>query len=304
VERLSSTGRRPGASSRSRRGALPTFFIIGAPKAGTTSLYHYLECHPEIQMSAVKEPSYFAPTLDTLEVKLHVGSLQRYEQLFDPDVAVRGEASTNYAEYPFREGVPEAIAELVPEAKFIYLVRDPVERTVSHFRHIVANGSERRSLTQALSDLEDPRSPWICASLYALQLELYLRIFPAERMLVVDQADLLSDRSSTLREIFAFLDVDEGFQSEQFEDELLKGSEHRSYPLGLARFIEHQVRPRSAWISPATRRLLRRYVEVALPRLQTESLDEQLRASLQQFYAGEVAHLRSLTGKTFPTWSV
>ena len=62
---------------------------------------------------------------------------------------------------------------------------------------------------------------------------------------------------------------------------------------------------RTDGVGPVTfRRLLRRYVEVALPRLQTESLDEQLRASLQQFYAGEVAHLRSLTGKTFPTWSV
>lgn len=286
-------------------GALPTFFIIGAPKAGTTSLHHYLEQHPQIQMSAFKEPSFFAPALDPFHAKRGVSRLDKYEQLFDPTVRVRGESSTNYAEYPFRQRVPERIKELVPKAKFIYLVRDPVDRTVSHYRHLVSSSGERRSPEEILSDLSDPRTPCVCASLYALQLELYLHHFSRERILVIDQAELLTDRRATLRKIFAFLAVDDGFDSSQFDVEYLKGSEHRTYPPGLARFVGLRVRPYAQYLSPRTRRFLRRYGEqIFLPPLEASLLDDKLSHRLREFYVGEIERLRMLTGKAFPTWSV
>jgi Sulfotransferase domain len=286
-------------------GALPTFFIIGAPKAGTTSLHHYLEQHPQIQMSTFKEPSFFAPSLARLNAKGGISRRDKYEQLFDPTVRVRGESSTNYAEYPFRQRVPERIKELVPEASFIYLVRDPVDRTVSHYRHLVSTSGERRSPEEILSDLSDPRTPCVCASLYALQLELYLHHFSQEKMLVIDQAELLTDRRATLRKIFAFLAVDDGFDSSQFDVEYLKGSEHHVYPPGLARFVGLRVRPYAQRLSPHTRRFLRRYGErIFLPRLETPPVDDKLRNRLKDFYADEVGRLRRLTGKTFPTWSV
>jgi Sulfotransferase domain len=287
------------------RGTLPTFFIIGAPKTGTTSLHYYLELHPGIQMSAVKEPSFFAPAPDDLHVKRGISRLDKYEQLFDPAARVRGEASTNYAEYPFRQGVPERIGELVPEAKFIYVVRDPIDRTVSHYHHLVANGGERRSLEETCGDLADPRTPCICASLYGLQLELYLRRFSEQRMFVIDQADLLTSRRATLREIFAFLGVDDTFDSPRFDVEFLKGSEHRTYPPRLARFVGHTVRPHSWWLPPRVRGLLRRYAEsMFLPRLEVSELDSNLRGRLEEFYAHDMARLRALTGKALPTWSV
>jgi hypothetical protein len=285
-------------------GTLPTFFIIGAPKAGTTSFHHYLEQHPEIQMSAVKEPSFFAPPPDDLHVKRGISRLDRYEQLFDPGVAVRGEASTNYAEYPFREGVPERIAQYVPDAKLIYLVRDPIKRTVSHYHHLVANGAERRSLTEICGDLSDPRTPCVCASLYALQLELYLRYFPQQRVLVIDQAALLSDRRAVLRSVFSFLEVDESFDCPQFDVEFLRGSEQRRYPPWLARFLERTIRPRIWWLPPRLRRLGRNYGEqLFLQPLETTELDADLRSRLQELYSGEVERLRDLTGEKFPSWN-
>jgi hypothetical protein len=285
--------------------ALPTFFIIGAPKAGTTSFHHYLEQHPQIQMSAVKEPSFFAPALDRPNVTREINRLDKYEQLFDPAAQVRGEASTNYAEYPFRQCVPERIKKLVPEAKFIYVVRDPIDRTVSHYHHLVASSGERRSPEDIFSDLSDPRSPCICASLYALQLELYLRHFSQQKMLVIDQADLLTDRRATLRKVFAFLEVDDTFDSSQFDVEFLKRVDHRIYPPGLARFVGLAVRPRLQWLPPRARRLLRRHGErIFLPPLEVPVLDSKLHSTLREFYAGEIERLRTLTGKTFPTWSV
>jgi hypothetical protein len=286
-------------------GALPTFFIIGAPKAGTTSLHHYLDQHPQIQMSAVKEPNFFAPTLDPIDERWRVDRLDDYERLFDPTVAVRGEASPGYTMYPLRQGVPERINELVPTAKLVYLVRDPIDRTVSHYHQLVASVGERRPLEEILGDLSDPRSPCVCASLYALQLELYLCAFPQEKIMIVDQADLLTDRRLTLRKIFAFLAVDDEIDSSRFDVEFLKSSERRTYPPALARFIGLTVQPRVQWLPPHVRRSIRSSVEtLLLPPLETSQLDGQLRSRLEEFYGSDVKRLRALTGQTFPTWSI
>ncbi len=284
--------------------ALPTFFIIGAPKAGTTSLHYYLDQHPEIQMSTIKEPNFFAPPDGSAHEKRRVGDLGKYERLFDAAVAVRGEASTSYTDHPRRSGVPQRIKQFVPDAKFLYLVRDPIARTMSHYRHLVAGEGERRPLAEIIGERPRGDSPCVCPSLYALQLELYLRDFPQERVLVIDQAELLADRRSTLSEIFAFLSVDSTVDSSRFDEELLRTGERRSYPPGFARFVGLEVVPRVQWMPGGLRRRLRRTMERALPPLQTEALGEELRARLAELYAGDVARLRELTGKAFASWSV
>jgi hypothetical protein len=286
-------------------GALPTFFIIGAPKTGTTSLYHYLDQHSEVQMSAIKEPSFFAWASTSTNDYRKVKNLDEYEQLFDPAVTIRGEASPNYAMYPLRQGVPERIRALIPHAKLIYLVRDPVDRTVSHYHQLVATQGEKAPLEEVLSDLSDPRSPCVCGSLYAMQLELYLRNFPQKHMLVVDQAELLTERRATLSKIFAFLEVDNSFDTPSFDDELLKSSERHIYPPVFSRFVGHTVRPRSRWLSPRIRQPLRRAIErFVLPPLETSTLSSDLRIQLEEFYATDVQRLRTLTGKAFSTWSI
>ena len=291
--------------------ALPTFFIIGAAKSGTTSLHWYLDQHPQIQMSTDKEPNFFSGPENGVPYPFgRTSRLEAYEELFDPAVGVRGEASTGYASHPRRQGVPERIKELVPEAKFIYLVRDPIARTISQYQHRVAVEGERRSLREALGDLSDPYSICICPSLYASQLDLYLRHFPRERLLVIDQAELLAGRQSTLRQIFTFLSVNDVVDWSRFAEELNTSRDRRIYPPAYARL--HYVRLRGPdlpaplrWIPRRVRRPLRRSVErILLSRLDTPTLDDELRARLEEFYADEVARLRALTGKTFPTWSI
>jgi hypothetical protein len=286
---------------------LPTFFIIGAGKAGTTSLHYYLNLHPQIQMSAIKEPNFFAGPENGKPYPMgRIDCLDEYERLFDPAVCMRGEASPSYTSHPLREGVPERIKELVPQARFIYLVRDPIARTVSHHQHLVAVSGERRSLQQVLGDLSEPsKLAETCYSLYASQLERYLCHFPQERILVIDQADLLAERSPTLRQIFAFLSVDELFTSPQFDAELYKSSERRTYPSGYERFVSRVLAPSIHRIPPQARHLIRRSVErVLFPPLQTPTLEDSLRGRLEALYAGEVERLRALTGKAYPTWSI
>ncbi len=286
--------------------ALPTFFVIGAAKAGTTSLHYYLDQHPQIQMSAIKEPHFFAGPENGIPFPPErIGDRDEYERLFDPTFEVRGEASPSYTNAPRREGVPERIGELVPDAKFVYLVRDPIERTVSHYRHSVASGDEQRSLRQALDEIADPHSYLACHSLYARQLELYLRRFPDDRVLVIDQAELLLDRETALREIFAFLAVEDDFSSERFGEELWKTSARRASPPGQATFIAQAVAPRTRWIPADVRKQVRRVYERAFwPPLETEPLGDDSRLLLQELYAEDVERLRALTGRSFSSWSV
>ena len=285
--------------------ALPTFFVIGAPKAGTTSLHSYLDAHPQIQMSAVKEPRFFAGPENGIPYPPdRVGAREAYEALFDPSAEVRGESSTDYATNPRRQGVPERIKELVPEALFVYLVRDPIARTVSHFKMTTALLGERRTLPEALGDLSDLRSPYISPSLYAMQLEIYLRTFPQERILVIDQADLQVDRRATLSHIFDFLSVDRTVPLEGCEEEHLDSSAWRTYPNGYAEFVARHVAPRFRWVPRGLRRSVRRSVERVLWRPVDTSLDNELRKRLADLYAPDVARLRSLTGKEFPSWSL
>lgn len=285
--------------------ALPTFFIIGAPKAGTTSIHHYLDQHPKVQMSPVKEPRFFAGPEDGIPYPPdRVGDLAEYERLFDFAVPVRGESSTDYATHPRRQGVPGRIKELVPDAKFIYLVRDPVARTISHYKMEAALLGERRTLREALGDFSDLRSPYLSPSLYATQLELYLDAFPQARILVVDQADLQAHREETLRQVFAFLAVGDVVDFSGFDEEHLGSSDWRAYPNGYADFVARYVAPRFSWIPRNLRRSARRSVERVLWRPVDTSLDDDLRTRLEDLYAPEVARLRTLTGKEFPTWSV
>jgi Sulfotransferase domain len=286
---------------------LPTFFIIGAAKAGTTSLHHYLDQHPEIQMSAVKEPNFFTgpPNGIPHPIGKVVSRRDEYEGLFDAAFGVRGEASVGYSNHPRRKGVPAAIRELVPKAKFVYLVRDPVARTVSQYRYRVAMEGERRPIEEALSDLSDPYSVYLCPSRYASQLELYLDEFPEDRMLVVDQADLLERRRTTLREIFAFLEVDADVDSSAFAEELNTNTRNRAYPLGYVRLRKRVAASPLRLLPRGLRRSLRGSLErVAWSSVPPVGLDDRLRQALEELYAPEVARLRAFTGKSFPTWSL
>lgn len=108
---------------------LPNFLIIGARKAGTTSMYYYLQAHPQVYMSPEKELKFFVPE------KNWTRGVAWYEQYFDEagDAIAIGEASPSYTRYPRSRGIPALIAEVLPKARLIYLVRHPVDRMVSHY---------------------------------------------------------------------------------------------------------------------------------------------------------------------------
>jgi hypothetical protein len=165
--------------------------------------------------------------------------------------------------------------------------------------------NERRTLAEALSDLSNPLSLYTCPGFYAQQLDRYLRHFPQERILVLDHADLLSDRQRVLREVFAFLSVDEKFVSPRFSEEMNTGKEQRTY----SRFVVWQRRAQASRLIQRLPRQLRRAGRVSLERLVSEPLarpvlDQATRARLRELYAADVARLRALTGNPFAQWCV
>lgn len=277
-------------------GQLPTFFVIGAAKCGTTSLHHYLDEHPEISMSKVKEPQIFAEDG-------YRSRLGEYRSLFAREAAVRGESSAVYSQYPRWPGVPERIATSVPEARFVYLVGDPIERAISHYRQHVADGKESRTLSAALADWAREDSLFLCPSRYATQLRRYLEHFDADRVLVVDQRDLLEDRELTLSRVFGFLAVEPSFRSPGFEAKL-NPTDLRRVPTALGRRLEETRVLRAARGVPMPAALRRGVRGLVSRRVRRPELERPLRARVAESLREEVEWLRAFTGQDFATWSL
>lgn len=273
-------------------------------RAGTTSLHAYLGQHPEIHMSPVKEPHFFARAEDGTYGH-RVADRGSYERLFESPLAVRGESSPTYSLYPKHREVPKRIAELVPEAKFLYLVRDPIDRVVSHYLHNVATGSMRSDFATAVGDLSDPNNPYVYPSLYAMQLEQYLRYFALDAVLVVDQAELACNRTASLRKIFEFLGVERDFESDAFREEQSAAATRRQYPRGYEQFLNQRVSSPVRLIPRRIRRSSRRFVERVLwPPLPRPTVTASMQRQIERVCGRDVARLRNYTGLKFESWQI
>lgn len=194
---------------------LPTFLIIGAQKAGTTSLHRYLGSHPEVFVSAVKEVRFFSSDENWERgVDWYEGHFAGAE-----NALAAGEASPFYTMYPLVSGVPERIAQVIPDVRLVYLIRDPVARMRSQYIHLRGTKEERRDIATAL--LEDPK--YLFLSRYAEQIERYLPHFDRSQLLVLRSEDLRHRRGDVLAEVYRFIGVDDGWVS-GVEDREFHGS--------------------------------------------------------------------------------
>jgi hypothetical protein len=201
---------------------LPNFIVIGAAKAGTTALYWYLSEHPEIFMSPLKETNYFAYGLDDRGQPLYgvpgvhqfpIKTLKEYEGLFaDAGNAVAvGEASPIYLECPQAAG---RIRDVLPGARIICCLRDPVDRAYSDYQMYLRSRSRRlepaRDLTAAAAWTR-PDSHWMEISRYHGQLSRYYEAFPRTNIHTFLFDDLQRNALAVAQDIYRFLGVDPGF---------------------------------------------------------------------------------------------
>lgn len=167
-------------------------FLLGAMKAGTTTLHNLLHRHPDIFMSLEKEPQQFSgnPWCD-------------YDAIFNgaSSEVYRGESSTCYSKLPDKVGVAERIYEYNPDAKLIYLTREPIARAISHYKHSVFMSQEEKSVEKSLIE----GSPYLEYGHYARQIKEYLKFFPKEQLFVGRFEDLKNDPEGFCNKLVAWL---------------------------------------------------------------------------------------------------
>lgn len=275
---------------------LPNLVVIGAMKCGTSSLHFYLAQHPEIWMSREKELHFFS-----FDDQWRRGAAW-YRSHFRRGYAVNGEASPSYSVYPRRPHAAARMHGLLPEARLVYLVRDPLARILSHYLHACSVGTEHLPLDEALGDLRD--NFYLYPSLYHLQLGRYLEFYPADRILVVQAEALLRHRSATLRRIFRFLGVREDFHSPRFGVTLHRSvDKRRQNPVG--RLLKTAAESRFGRLFPTHWRMrLGRHIyrpfSAPLPR---PVLSPGLERRLKRRIAPDVERLRKVTGLSLDGWS-
>jgi Sulfotransferase domain len=196
---------------------LPNFIIVGAPKAGTTSIYAYLKRHPEVFMSERKEPHYFSrftvdPEFDNF--RSPVRDPDEYRELFRGSEGYKaiGEASSSYLS---DEHAAMSIKSEIPHAKIVISLRNPVQRAYSHYLMELREGREARSFQDALAaDQARAERGWgvsaqyVELGLYSEQVRRYISIFGRSNVLIVLFEDLSRDTAAVMHQVAEFLNID------------------------------------------------------------------------------------------------
>ena len=263
-----------------------TFVIIGAMKSGTSTLREHLRTHPEVSMAKPAETHFFCESLNWSK------GINWYRGQFDMTRLIRGDSSANYAKARTFPGVPQRIHELVPEAKLVYIVRDPLGRLVSHYMHNLAHGREQRDIEDALAEPET--SGYVEASLYHHQLSYFLPIFSRESILLLTMEELARDPAAVMRRVFTHVGA---------------AATHEPPALGKAFHKGHVKRAPSALTRPlvgraggkAIRQLLGPLLE---PPVEPPVLTAALQSRLEGIFRPDVEALRQYSGLPLDRWCV
>lgn len=275
----------------------PNFIMIGAMKSGTSSLHAYLDEHPDIAMSYPKELDFF------IEERRWNRGFKWYESHFSKDALIRGESSVGYSQRHLYRGVPERIHALNPDIKLLYLLRDPIERVVSHFTQLSLMGLERRDFRGVIDDLEG--SDYILSSSYFHQLSAYLEFFPAEQIQILTLEELIRDKVGTIQKVFRFLGVDDSFVGRDWAlvhnrsvdkfDRNILGRVMRTVP------FKSQLKPLvPELVATAYSRVTARKPESRFRPVLSEEKVAEIRSLLRE----DMERLREIAGRDFSEWSI
>ena len=302
-----------------RRGTLPNFIVLGTEKSGTTSVYYYLDQHPDVFMSPIKETNFFVfdgPIPDAIKwpkpQRFRVRTFDAYRQLFQrisTEKAI-GEASPSYLYTP---SVAERIHRRLPNAKMIVILRDPADRAYSGYTMRLRNATETRSFSQAIRDedagvyepgWEYAKAHYVGLGFYARQLKPYLKLFGRSQVAIYLFEDLKADGPGFMREVFRFLEVDDTFATDTslrhnasgVPRSRLFGPVLRETPLSRAvkKLLPPALRKRAMVVQERLRgRLLRK-----------ETLPAEIRAGLVAGYRDDVLELQEMIQRDLSHWLV
>lgn len=293
----------------------PDFFIVGAPKCGTTAMNHYLGQHPEIFMPAVKESHHFATDLLSLDdpYRLKINYLSLFEDAEDGQVV--GESSVFYL---YSKQAPVNIRRFNDQAKVIAMIRNPVDWINSYHNQLVFNGEEDiLDLREALeAEPERKKGNLIPNKLrfierlfytdiarFSDQIEKYFNTFGRDSVYVIVYDDFREDVYGVYREVLRYLKVDPNFQT----DFGVVNSAKRVRSSALQKIIKQPP----AWVYHPVRVFIPRSYRVALKKGLKQkntiynppyAMEPKLRKELQEKFEGEVEKLSDLLGRDLRGW--
>jgi hypothetical protein len=296
---------------------LPNFLIIGAPKAGTTSLYHFLDQHPEVYMSPVKEPHFFAYKDE--EVKFYgpgdekrckdmfVTATKNYKSLFKgvrKEKAI-GEAS---AMYLYSSTAPTNIANTLKDVKLILILRNPVDRAYSSYLHLLRDNRETLDFEQALK-AENYRlnNGWMPfwgykgMGFYHDSICRYIEIFGRENILIHLYDDLTQDYSAVLKKTFCFLGI---------SDEVKVSTEIRHNKSGIPKnkqlhFFLREKHPVKSLLKPIIPSEIRKKIIASATNLNLSKplkLADSTREDLAREYREDIKKTSELINRNLSSW--
>lgn len=279
------------------------FFIVGAAKSATTSLYGYLDQHPGVCMSAIKEPNYFT-AIEIEQQKLYYANSNpprtenAYHALFGQcgETQRWGEASVSYLFYP---ETALKIKAYNPASKVIIVLRNPVERAFSHYLMDRRLGFAKKSFEELVYVDKNPLSiqQYLEYGLYTSQIEKYTAAFPAAQIHIVLNEDIKSDAAGQLKLIYNFLEVDQEFCA----DLSLRHNEALSGKNGLVRSAYQYT-----WLRKMVKTLLpKKVLQYLINRYfvkQKIEPDAELKTTLLAYYKDEIDKLEKLLNRDLSHW--
>ena len=188
----------------------PNFFIPGAAKSGTTSLHELLDIHPDISMSKEKEPVYWNNKLFNEFENLEIS---RYLNLFEQEVKIKGESTTSYMYYDnFIKNVKDNFHQ---PPKFIFILRNPIDRYISHYNWLKGLGKEKRRIDKIIEEdryldfkeYNDYPKQYYQFGLYYKWISRFIENFGKENIKIVTFEKLISERLNILNSCYEFLGV-------------------------------------------------------------------------------------------------
>jgi Sulfotransferase family len=296
---------------------MPNFFIVGAARSGTTSISRYLGQHPEVYIPRQKEVHYYAADYfpcngpgDERLNKIVIHNEDQYVQLFKgvTEEKAVGESSVFYLCFP---GTAERIAQAVPGAKIIILLRNPVDRAYSAYMHLVRDGREYMGFAEGLR-LEEERCKkgfeplwWYKdLGLYYKQVKRYLNVFSIENVKVVLYDEFNANPWQVLHDVFAFLGVREDIAIDTSIHYNIAGvpKSRRIYAL-LESFIYNHSAIGKGVKSLIPMRLGEAWHNKAMSMfLRSTPMDAQVHTQLKEYFAEDVEKLEDLLCRDLSCW--
>lgn len=265
---------------------LPDFVIIGAMKCGTSTLHAQLAAQPQFFMSEPKEPNFFSND------EIYAKGERWYRGLFAdaPEGAIRGESSTHYTKLPTYPQTIDRLAALIPDAKFIYVMRDPVDRLVSHYIHEWTQGVIACPLDEAIEKYPE----LVDYSRYAFQLAPFVQRFGRARILPVIFETMTAEPDAELKRIARFLGAtgavewraDQGAQNVSAERLRRFPGYRLLVDNPAATFLRRSLVPQA----------VRDRVKSRLQMQERPSLSEARRGALTEIFEADLAGMEALIG--------